>query len=125
MQDAGAPGREWNSLDLVEESSTVFTFVNSGAGAQIDVHCVARIDDDREDIRVVYDAIFHSRPALASVYCLPGQVPGSGGILRIDGERLDVLDLGIILRRDTLPGVASITTAEYALERADNESLGI
>src|SRR2546423_1160552 len=56
-------------------------------------------------------------------------MPGSGidnvGILRIHRERFDVLDFGVVLRRDALPTITSVLAAKYAVQCANNQSLGV
>src|SRR5258706_6670741 len=68
-------------------------------------------------------------PVGAAVGSFPGEVPGSGidgvGILGIDSDRFNVLNVGGIRGRQTLPGIATIFGTKDAIERARDQYLGI
>src|SRR5882757_11332816 len=74
-----------------------------------------RIDDDREHIRVVDDALFDTVPSHAAVGRLPRQMPGSGiddlWIGGIDRDRFHLVDLRAVCRTDELPMLAAVLGA--------------
>jgi hypothetical protein len=87
------------------------------------------VDDDREHVRVVDHPFINVLPVDAAVGSFPGQVPGSGvysiGILGIDRDGFNILDLGGIRGRHALPCIATIFAAEDAIQRARNQNVGI
>ena len=68
-------------------------------------------------------------PARAAVGRLPGQMPGTGincvGILRIDRDGFDVLDISVVCGRHAFPAVAAIVAAEDAVKRSGHQYFGI
>jgi hypothetical protein len=87
------------------------------------------VDDDRKHVGVVDHALINMLPVGAAVGSLPGQVPGSGidgvGILGIDRDRFNILDVGGVRGRQALPGIAAIVAAIDAIERAGDHYVGI
>src|SRR5262249_25970590 len=65
----------------------------------------------------------------AAVLGLPGQVPRAGiddfWTGGIDGYRLHILDLSMVLRRDALPGSAPIAAAKDSIQPAGDQGSGI
>ena len=100
-----------------------------GASAGVEQPRIARVEDYGEHVGIVDHAFFDGRPGKAAIHGLPRQVPGAGvddlGVVRIDGQRLDVLELGMSRRRDPLPRLACIAAAEHAIEGARDQDLGI
>src|SRR5581483_8354315 len=125
LQHARAHGRVRQSQNALEQLRLVLALVHAGAGAGIDRLRAAGIDDDAEHVGVEGDSLADAAPAGAAVIGLPRQVPGAGvddvRVLRIDGYRLDVLDLSLVLGRDALPCRAAVARAEDSVDGADHQ----
>ena len=129
LQHPSATGGERNALNFVEQLPGGVALINTGASAQIDVIRLRTIHDDREDVGIIGDSVVDRMPVLPAIGRLPRQVPGSGinsiRIFRINGDRLDVLDLCVIRWRHAMPIVAAIIGAEHTVERADHDDVFI
>ena len=129
LQHARAPRGIRNALDLAEQFSGRFTAINSGTCADEKVLGLRWINDDGKNIRVVDHTLLDAVPGLAAVFGLPRQVPGAGinhvRIHRIDGDGLNVLDLGMVFRRYPFPLMAAITAAVDSVQRAHHQNFRI
>ena len=128
LQHARTARRERNALDLGELLARAHALVDARACAGKNVRGIGVVDDDRKHIGIVDHALVDVLPVGAAIGSLPREVPRAGvhdvGILRVNRDRLDVLDFGMACGRHALPIVAAVVAAEYAIERARYQNLG-
>ena len=97
FQHARTARRKRDSLSLAEEIAAARALVNAGAGAQVHGRWLVRINDQREDVRIIDDAIFDLVPVVSTVFGFPREMPRAGiddiWILGIDRKRFDVLNV--------------------------------
>src|SRR5207248_8905049 len=114
-ENASAARRERHPLNFMELFTRVHASVDAGARACIHVRRALRIDDDREDIGIVDDALVHVCPGFTAVGGLPGKMPGPGvnniRIQRVDGYGLKILQIRVMVGSDLLPAIATIRRA--------------
>src|SRR6202011_6107410 len=76
-QHSCTPSGRWNPMDLLESLATVLALVDPRAGTGVDHTRLLRIDDDREDIRVLDHTVLNVVPMFAAIGRLPRQMPRS------------------------------------------------
>ena len=129
LQHSRTACRKWNSLELMEQIARAFALIDTRAGAGVDHGRIGGVDDDGKYIRVVDHALVDVLPIGACIGGLPRQMPGAGiddiGILGIDSDRFNILDLGMVGRGEPLPTIATIFAAEYSVQRTSHQHFRI
>lgn len=120
LEHPGPPRGGGYARDLVEQLAGVLALVDAAASAQKGDLRRNRIEDDGENIRIVDQSPLDAVPHLAPVHGLPGQMPGAGKddvwIVRIDGQRFDLMNFVATGWADKRPGNAGVGTAEDAFQ---------